>query len=376
MPPNVREGSDSPAGTVRGLPHISPVPSASKLQRWTDLLAALLRRRFPVTFEVLRQDVPAYAAHAGQEASLMRKFERDKDELRAFGVPIETSVAADGNLSEYKLAATNFYLPYLRLATDTKPLKRPKGIGYQALPTLAFEPDELSAIVAAGRRVRQLGDPALAREATTALRKIAHDLPVDGDTGRELIVSEQGIDAELFDDLGKAVRNRKTSTFTYYSMTRDERSTRRVDPYGIAYISSNWYLIGYDHDAAGIRQFRARRISGFEMNTKSPQTPDFTVAAGFDLWEYTKSRQAWELGDAEARTVTVHFSDSGGHVAHAMRLGAIVGDDESLREFRVRRVDSFLRWVLGFGGAARPVAPREVVSEYNALVRSALRVYE
>jgi predicted DNA-binding transcriptional regulator YafY len=123
-----------------------------------------------------------------------------------------------------------------------------------------------------------------------------------------------------------------------------------VDLYGLAYISSNWYAIGHDHDAAGIWQFRAWRITDLEVNAKGPQTSDFDVPTSFDLWEYTKSRQAWELGDAEARTVVARFTEAGGHVAHAMRLGETVAGDPSVRGFRVRRVDSFLR-----GCSASPV---------------------
>jgi predicted DNA-binding transcriptional regulator YafY len=352
------------------------VPTVPKLQRWTDLLAALLRRHYPVTFEALRRDVPAYDAHKGALTSLMRKFERDKDELRAFGVPIETITGLDGNHSEYRLASKAFYLPYLQLATDRQAPKRPRGMGYQGLPILAFEPDELAAVVRAGRRVQALGDSALAREAGTALRKLAHDLPMDGaDSTRELIVQERALDGELFDHLADAVRSHKTVTFTYHSMHRGERATRRVDPYGIAYVNGNWYLVGFDHDADGIRHFRATRITKLDVHAKAPQTADFDVPDSFDLWEHTKSRQAWELGDAEARTVIVRFHESRGSVAAAMRLGSPVAGDPTVRGFRVRRVDSFLRWILGFAGAARPVDPPEMVREFGVLLRTTLANY-
>jgi predicted DNA-binding transcriptional regulator YafY len=46
-------------------------------------------------------------------------FERDKDELRAAGIPIETRTFrdAEGNdaVSGYHLSSRNFYLPYVRL---------------------------------------------------------------------------------------------------------------------------------------------------------------------------------------------------------------------------------------------------------------------
>src|SRR5690242_3117055 len=69
---------------------VSPPPNAAKVQRWIDLLAALLVRRYPASFEELARDVPAYDASGKSSAAVMRMYERDKDELRAFGVPIET----------------------------------------------------------------------------------------------------------------------------------------------------------------------------------------------------------------------------------------------------------------------------------------------
>ena len=74
-----------------------------KIQRWIDLLAALLRRHFPVSFEELIREVPAYGSDQSDEAR-RRMFERDKDELRAFGIPIETRAAPDeGEVVGYRL---------------------------------------------------------------------------------------------------------------------------------------------------------------------------------------------------------------------------------------------------------------------------------
>jgi len=38
------------------------MPSAPKVQRWVDIIAALLARRSHATFEELARDVPAYLA--------------------------------------------------------------------------------------------------------------------------------------------------------------------------------------------------------------------------------------------------------------------------------------------------------------------------
>jgi hypothetical protein len=58
--------------------------------------------------------------HVGK--SVRRKFERDKDELRAFGIPLETvSYSINRGLEEaqgYRLSKKNFYLPYLKLLKE------------------------------------------------------------------------------------------------------------------------------------------------------------------------------------------------------------------------------------------------------------------
>src|SRR4029079_16603760 len=126
--------------------------ASAKLQRWTDLLAALLRRHYPATFEEIARDVPAYSDKSKKHDALMRMFERDKDELRGFGVAIDTISFDEGESFGYKLDRRNFYLPYLSLAASAgkpgpKP-RKPDRYGYRALASLVVEPDELSMITA------------------------------------------------------------------------------------------------------------------------------------------------------------------------------------------------------------------------------------
>ena len=71
-----------------------------KIQRWIDLLAALLRHHYGLTVERLVDEVPAYAAATSADARA-RMFERDKAELRALGVPIATKPIDDGESALY-----------------------------------------------------------------------------------------------------------------------------------------------------------------------------------------------------------------------------------------------------------------------------------
>ena len=353
---------------------------ASKLARLTDLLAALLSRRYPASFEELARDVSAYSEPDQAEDARMRMFERDKDELRAFGVPIETVRGPDGDVAGYLLRARDFYLPYLYVAAaEGRPRREPHRIGvygYQGLPALTFDPDELEIAAAAARRAGAIGDPVLATDAESALRKLAHDLPLETSAGDDPhIVQRDHVDTRTFELLNDALLHRKRVTFAYHSIGRDDHSARSVEPYGLFLLGGHWYLAANDTERDGVRNFRLSRMSDVRVNAAKQQTPDFTVPSDFRLREHARSRQAWELGSDEAVEAEVEFEITGGAIAAAAELGARVDDDERMRRFSVRRSDAFVRWLLSFGGAAVPRAPRELVTEYRGQIRETLNVY-
>src|SRR5690606_28489327 len=73
--------------------------------------------------------VPAYApgleADKRDHARVRRMFERDKDELRELGIPIETvELGGAGRPQDeaigYQLARKDFHLPYLKLVRESR----------------------------------------------------------------------------------------------------------------------------------------------------------------------------------------------------------------------------------------------------------------
>jgi proteasome accessory factor B len=355
--------------------------AAPKLQRWIDLLAALLRRRYAASFEELSREVPAYLA-TGNRESIRRKFERDKDELRAFGIPIRTVEGENGEESAYQLSARDFYLPYLTALLDGRPTK-PRRVdrnGYIALRSLAFEPDELAAVVDAARRVRGLGDPVLAGHVRSAMRKLAHDLPLDVAVARDESVAYAATaaaqpDATIFERLDDALARRKRVSFDYFSMGAGGASCRTVEPYGLFFLGQHWYLAGREPEVATVKNYRVSRMSDLTLNAAQPGTPDYAIPGSFRLREHARSRHAWELGDGDAVEVTVAFRTDVGVAASAARLGAPVPGQAEQRSFQVRRLDAFVRWLLSLGLAARPVAPAALIEEYRRQAEATLAVY-
>lgn len=358
----------------------------AKIQRWVDLLAALLRRHYPVTFEEIRNDVPAYAFKRDDEQTkraVQRMFERDKDELRAFGIPLQTITDGAGEVVGYRLPAREFYLPYLSVVLDGQPTdpKRVDRDGYRSLTRLAFESDELKAVVDAAARVTQLGDPRLADHARSALRKLAVDLPVDASLVSESVsefhapASVQP-EAELFDLLNTALERRKRVTFDYHSMSSGEVTRREAEPLGVFFLSQHWYLAAREVGEEPVKNFRLSRARGLVVNAAAPGTPDFAVPAEFRLREHARSRHAWEIGAGDSVDAVVRFHGSTGAAVAAARLGAEQEGMPDCRRFVIRRLDAFVRWLLPLGAAAEPVSPTSLIDEHRRQVAETRALYE
>jgi predicted DNA-binding transcriptional regulator YafY len=373
-----------------------PVRGDSRLQRWVDLITTLLVRSQAASFEELAPEVPDYwvklreaeaeadpAARERRMQSLKRAFERDKEELRAFGILIESVEDEEGNPGgAYRLRRNDFYLPYLSIALPGKPAgvaRRVDRYGYRALRALAFEPDELQAVVDAAACVRALGDPVLAAEASSALCKLAVDLPVDAAAANpaepRVVLPRTRADAAVFDALSDALVRRKRVSFSYRAMSDGQAQQRDVEPWGLFFTSGHWYLAARDRERDALRNFRLSRITGATVNRQRERSPDYEIPAEFRLREHAQSRHAWELGDGEASTVVVEFRGSSGPAAAAAKLGSEAPGAPGRRSFQVRRPDAFVRWIVSFAGEAVPVEPPELVQAYERELRRTAEVY-
>jgi predicted DNA-binding transcriptional regulator YafY len=184
-------------------------------------------------------------------------------------------------------------------------------------------------------------------------------------------------DASVFDRLSDALARRKVVTFDYFGMERGEQSRRTVEPYGLFFVSAHWYLAGRDVEREGLRNFRLSRILAVEVNTKKAQSPDYEIPSSFSLRDHAQAREPWEIGDGTAMTAVVEFTATTGATQAALRLGRPVegkGTDNR-RAFEVRRPDAFARWLLSFGGDARPLEPASLRAEYARVAVATMSRY-
>jgi proteasome accessory factor B len=369
-------------------------PRITKPQRWLDLIALLLGRRVPLTVEEIMERVPAYAASRTPGAKnaqhpARRMFERDKDELRALGIPIETTRYAINYGAEtvegYRIEHGDFYLPYLRLlsdgsgsgsGSDAAPARRP----YPGLKMVELAPAEAELATEALRSVAALPAFPFADEARSALQKLSFDVDPDRFAADPVLWVERPGARELLDRLrvlSDALLARKRVRFLYHGIHRGEETQREVAPYGLFY-QRDWYLVGHAAARDALRVFRVARMEALEPNLKAPKQPDYEIPPDFHLRDHL-DRSAWELGaEDDAVPAEVRFRFPLSVSAARNGEGELVreeADGSAVRRFRVVQPNPFLRWILSLAGEAEILSPPGLARELEEMAREVAALY-
>jgi proteasome accessory factor B len=92
--------------------------SAKKTERLLNLVICLLATRRYLTVQQIRGAVPGYDQDT--EDAFRRMFERDKEELRELGIPLETGTSTSAHDDElgYRIARRDYELPEISLEAD------------------------------------------------------------------------------------------------------------------------------------------------------------------------------------------------------------------------------------------------------------------
>jgi proteasome accessory factor B len=244
--------------------------SATKTERLLNLLIMLLVQRRYVSKDrirmILYDDAPSVEAFE-------KTFERDKEELRSLGVPIEV-----GQMDPY---------------FDDEPGYRIRADEF-ALPEISLEPDEASVVAQATR----VWDNARLAEATPdAVGKLtAAGLDLDL-TALDIAQPRLSADEPSFEVFWEATLTRRPVTFDYQRPAYAAPLTRHLQPWGVVRFSGRWYVVGLDTDRDQERVFRLSRVVGKARMSGRPGA--FEIPPGTDVRESAR-RLAPEAPSEEA----------------------------------------------------------------------------
>lgn len=304
--------------------------AARKSERLLNLLITLLVSRSYVTKERIRSVVEQYR-EAGEDA-FEKMFERDKDELRSLGVPIEVG--------------------YLDRAFEDEPGYRIERSAFE-LPEIDLEPDEAAVIGLAARVWQHAG---LASATTDALVKLKA-AGVDVDREALSSVAPQLTVAEpAFEAFWAATQDRTPVAFDYRTAQSAETTERHLEPWGVVSFRGRWYVVGHDTDREAPRLFRLSRVQGDVRTTGA--SASYKVPEGTDIHELAAS-----LAPADPQQQATLLIRQGA----ALRLrrhvtGMEAGTPQGWDRVQVPygRTDAMADEILGFGADVVVVSPEDL----------------
>jgi proteasome accessory factor B len=229
--------------------------TAKKSERLMNLTICLLVARNFISKDRIRQAVGGY--HDLGDDAFDRMFDRDKEELRILGVPIEVGAVVKGFEDEvgYRIRRDRFELPEISLEADE------------------------AAIVGLAARVWQ--HARLASATTQGLRKLrAGGIDVD-ESALAILEPQLATDEPAFDAVFDAVTQRLPIQFMHRSGSRREPTVRHLEPWGIVSWHGHWYVVGHDRDREAVRMFRVSRITGDVRGIDPPGS--YSPPADLDL---------------------------------------------------------------------------------------------
>lgn len=315
----------------------------SKTERLLQVVLCLTQGRRYVTKDQLRQAIPDYLACPTSDA-FERMFERDKNELRELGIPLETSsVGGQEDDPGYRIDRDTYGLPPLRLTRE-----------------------EMTAVALAARVWRERG-PASA--AARALLKVgAEGVDVDASELPPIEPRLSGGEA-AFEPLTSAVTRRQPVTFGYRTNRDTEPMTRHLQPWGVVSQRGRWYVVGHDLDRDAVRVFRLSRIEGAVQ-------PDGT-AESYDVPPHSDLRSRVNTFAASGPTSTARLRVRT-NAGHGLRRRADTvqhrDDDTDLLTLTYRDFRALAEEISSYGAAVLVDSPselRDAVIERLAAVAAA-----
>jgi proteasome accessory factor B len=305
-------------------------------ERLFSLVLALLATETGLTKNEILSTVQGYRQRftaGGDNANLERQFERDKDDIRDLGVPLET-LDSPGD------AGNNQTLRY----------RIPKG-AYELPDDVSFTPEETALLNLAAMVWREGSLSGESRRALLKLRSlgVTADEPLLGYAPRIRLRDA------AFDPLDAAIRKNLRVRFQYLKPGEEHATDRDVIPLALVQYQGRWHLSAEELDGER-KVFLLRRIVGAVTAGKAITMPpgDHAAEALAGLAE------VWERNVAELEVQP--GSDAATRLAN--RDGAEVNGERAVLHFVDLNI--LADELSGFGPEVRvlsPIALREAVVE-------------
>lgn len=179
-------------------------------------------------------------------------------------------------------------------------------------------------------------------------------------------------DVDIFRRLADAVLQRRQLRLTYWTASRDALTERVVDPWHLACIDGEWFLVGWCHLRQAPRMFAPARIRSLDITGET-----FTVPDDFRIDNFLEGTfRVIRDHSQPLQTVRLRFDPFAAKyirekIWHPSQVLRFEPDGSVILELTLRSLVEVRRWILSWGSACEvlePLSLRAEISREAALI--------
>lgn len=277
----------------------------------------------------------------------------DLEALRLFGLDVE---CVRGKAIGYYLAGRIFELPEVKLLVDS--VQSSKFITHKKSMDLIKKIESLCSIYDGQSLQRQVY---VANRIKTMNESIYYNV----------------------DKIHIGISDNKRISFKYfeYSIAKEKVLKRNggryiISPFALTWNDENYYMIGYDSDAAMIKHYRVDKMTDIVLTEE--KRDGLEHFRNIDVAVYSK--KLFSMFSGEEETVRIAFKNRLIGVV-LDRFGKDVAvvkvdDDHFVISVGIAVSPQFLAWITSFGNEAKILSPDTVVEKMKILLQSILHQYQ
>jgi predicted DNA-binding transcriptional regulator YafY len=177
-------------------------------------------------------------------------------------------------------------------------------------------------------------------------------------------------DATVFSELSKAIGNEEAVEFGYKKLDAKAFEKRTVEPWHLACVCGQWYLLGYDRNRKARRIFvlaRMQKVWRTGQTFSNPRPGEGEIQRLF-----RNSFQIWQSENAELEQIVLSFSGRAAQLARernwhsSQQIQELAGGNLEL-SLTLNSLEEIIPWVLSWGKNCEVVRPAQLRKRVRSL---------
>jgi proteasome accessory factor B len=321
-------------------------------------------------------------AHAATRPPLERML-RIHQAIQSGGYPNAATLAVELEVSSKSIHRD---IEFMRDRLELPVAYDPSRFGFHytsevnAFPSVQISEGELFALIVAEKALEQYRGTSFERPLISAIKKLQRSLPDTisfnlaewQQTISFRTSAEQILNLDIFKQVANAASQRKQLRIAYRKPGTDKPEERLVDPYHLGNINGEWFLFAYDHLREDIRTFAPIRIVSLEPTGKTFERPaDFSPAKMLHgSFGVLSGKGEHDVVIRFEKAVADYIQEKRWHPSQEIKH---LKDGGLELRLKLSSLNEIQRWVLGWGGSAKVIAPTELKESVRAAAQAILK---